>query len=92
MPSLGAVWPAIVIGVLVFFLVIVASIDVLSVVPGQRLWLCHGGRLYACGRQEDELTAANFTNPLVLVVGLRGDLRRDLGYLMGQLANMLKAK
>jgi hypothetical protein len=32
-PSLGAVWPAIVVGVTVFFLVIVASIDLLSVVP-----------------------------------------------------------
>jgi len=32
-PGLGAVWPAIVVGVTVFFLVIVASIDLLSVVP-----------------------------------------------------------
>jgi len=32
-PGLGAVWPAIVVGVTVFCLVIVASIDLLSVVP-----------------------------------------------------------
>jgi hypothetical protein len=30
-PGLGAVWPAIVVGVTVFFLVIVASIDLLGV-------------------------------------------------------------
>src|ERR1700676_4317926 len=33
MPALGTVWPAILVGVTVFFLVIVASIDLLSVVP-----------------------------------------------------------
>jgi hypothetical protein len=32
-PALGTVWPAIVVGVTVFFLVIVASADVLSCVP-----------------------------------------------------------
>lgn len=32
-PALGTVWPAIIVGVTVFFLVIVASIDALSVVP-----------------------------------------------------------
>lgn len=32
-PSLGAVWPAIVVGVTVFCLVIVASVDLLSAVP-----------------------------------------------------------
>jgi hypothetical protein len=39
-PALGAVWPAIVVGVTVFFLVIVASVDLPSVVyTGQRLRL-----------------------------------------------------
>ena len=33
MASLGVVWPAIVVGVTVFFLVIVASVEPLSVVP-----------------------------------------------------------
>jgi hypothetical protein len=33
-PGLGTVWPAIVVGVTVFFLVIVASTDLLSCVPG----------------------------------------------------------
>jgi len=37
--GLGAVWPAIVVGVTVFFLVIVASIDLLSVVPANVLRL-----------------------------------------------------
>ena len=32
-PQLGTVWPAVVVGVTVFFLVIVASIDLLSAVP-----------------------------------------------------------
>src|SRR5258708_4823691 len=32
-PGLGTVWPAIVVGVTVFFLVIVASLDLLSLVP-----------------------------------------------------------
>ena len=32
-PGLGTVWPAIVVGVTVFFLVIVASTDLLSCVP-----------------------------------------------------------
>jgi hypothetical protein len=33
MPPLGVAWPAILVGVTVFFLVIAASIDLLSVVP-----------------------------------------------------------
>ena len=33
MPALGVVWPALIVGFTVFFLVIVASIDLLSVVP-----------------------------------------------------------
>ena len=33
LPDLGVIWPAIVVGVTVFFLVIVASTDLLSVVP-----------------------------------------------------------
>src|ERR1700733_10066109 len=33
MPALGVAWPAILVGVTVFFLVIVASINALSVVP-----------------------------------------------------------
>ena len=36
-PGLGTVWPAIVVGVTVFFLVIVASTDLLSCVPAFRV-------------------------------------------------------
>ena len=84
-PALGTVWPAIVVGVTVFFLVIVASIDQFSCVPanvygyaalvGYTLW---AGKL-------DALTAADNSNPLFLII-VSAVLGGVLGYLMGQLA------
>ncbi len=91
LPSLGAVWPAIVIGVLVFFLVIVAQIEVLSVVPANVYGFAMvAGYALAVGDKAD-LTAANFTNPLILVA-VSGACGGVLGFLMGHVANMLKAK
>ncbi len=90
-PSLGAVWPAIVIGVLVFFLVIVASIDVLSVVPANVYGFAMvAGYTLAKGNMDD-LTVASFANPLILVA-VSGACGGVLGYLMGQVANAIKAK
>lgn len=90
-PSLGAVWPAVVIGVLVFFLVIVASIDVLSCVPANVYgFAAVAGYTLAAGDKAD-LTAANFTNPLILVA-ISAACGGVLGYLMNQLANAIKAK
>src|SRR5271167_4038376 len=66
-PALGTVWPAIVVGVTVFFLVIVASAHVLSCVPanvygyaGLVGYTLSAGKLNA-------LTAADNSNPLLLI-------------------------
>lgn len=91
LPALGAVWPAIVVGITVFFLVIVASIDLLSVVPANIYgyaamagYTLHAGKLGA-------LTAANTSNPLFTLV-VSSILGGVLGYLIGQLAGVLKKK
>lgn len=90
-PALGTVWPAIVVAVTVFFLVIVASIDLLSAVPANVYgyatvvgYTLSAGKLAA-------LTAADNTNPLFLII-VSAILGGILGYLMGQLAGVLKAK
>ncbi len=90
-PSLGTVWPAIVIGVLVFFLVIVASIDVLSCVPANVYGFAMVAGYTLAAKAMDSLTVASFDNPLVKVA-ISGALGGALGYLMGQLANAIKAK
>lgn len=90
-PSLDSVWPAIVITVGVFFLVIVASIDVLSVVPANIYGFASvAGYTLAKGALGD-LTAGNMNNPFFLVAlsALCGGV---LGWLMGQAANAIKAK
>jgi hypothetical protein len=48
-PALGTVWPAIVVGVTVFFLVIVYRSALLR--TSQRLWVCGAGGLHVVGRQ-----------------------------------------
>jgi hypothetical protein len=74
-PALGAVWPAIVVGVTVFCLVIVASAEVLSAVPanvyGYAAVVAYSlsapssapstGPLY-------NLSSASFANPLILLI------------------------
>jgi hypothetical protein len=90
-PALGTGWPAIVVGVTVFFLVIVASTDLLSCVPANVYgYAALVGYTLSAGKL-DALTAADNSNPLVLVV-VSAILGGVLGYLMGQLAGMLKAK
>lgn len=89
--AIGPIWDAIVIGVLVFFLVIVASIDVLSCVPANVYGFAMvAGYTLAKGDMAD-LTAASFANPLILVA-VSGTCGGVLGYLMGQAANAIKAK
>jgi hypothetical protein len=88
-PALGTVWPAIVVGVTVFFLVIVASIDLLSCVPANVYgYAALVGYTLSAGKL-DALTAADNSNPLFLVV-VSTILGGVFGYLMGQLAGLLK--
>jgi len=90
-PLPSAIWPAIVVGVLVFFLVIVASIDVLSCVPGNIYgFAALVGYTLSAGKL-GALTAGDSTNPLLLLV-ISIILGGVLGYLIGQLSGMLKAK
>jgi hypothetical protein len=90
-PALGTVWPAIVVGVTVFFLVIVASADLLSFVPANVYgYAALVGYTLSAGKL-DALTAADNSNPLFLIV-VSSILGAVLGYLMGQLAGVLKPK
>jgi hypothetical protein len=90
-PSLGTVWPAIVVGFFVFFLVIVASIDALSVVPANVYGFASVVAYTLSSGKLDDLTATSGANPLSLVIAsaIGGVI---FGYLMGQLANAIKAK
>jgi hypothetical protein len=90
-PSLGTVWPAIVVGVLVFFLVIVASIDVLSCVPANVYGFAMVVAYTLSAGKMDDLTAASNANPLFLVI-LSAICGVIAGYLMNQAANAIKAK
>ena len=90
-PALGTFWPAIVVGVTVFFLVIVASIDQLSCVPANVYgYAALVGYTLSAGKL-DALTAADNSNPLFLII-VSAVLGGVLGYLMGQLAGVLKVK
>lgn len=67
-PGLGPVWPAIVVGVTVFFLVIVASIEPLSTVPanvyGYAAVVAYSLHQPSATQQ---LLSPSFANPLVLL-------------------------
>jgi len=90
-PALGTAWPAIVVAATVFFLVIVASIDLLSVVPANVYgYAAIVGYTLSKGATGD-LTAASTANPLVLAI-ISLALGALFGYASGQLANMLKTK
>jgi Protein of unknown function (DUF1097) len=90
-PQLGAVWPAIVVGVTVFFLVIVASADPLSCVPANVYgYAALVGYVLSAGKI-GALTAADNSNPLFLTA-VSAILGAILGYLMGQLAAARKTK
>jgi len=90
MVPLGAIWPALVIGVTVFFLVIVASIDPLSSVPanvyGYAATAAFG--LHVAGAS---VTAANMTNPLI-AVAVSMVLGAVLGMVSGKVSAALTAK
>jgi hypothetical protein len=90
-PSLGTVWPAIVVGVTVFFLVIVASADLLSCVPANVYgYAALVGYTLSAGKL-NQLTAVDNSNPLLLIA-VSTILGGVLGYLMGQLAGVMKPK
>ena len=90
-PGLGTVWPAIVVGVTVFFLVIVASTDLLSCVPANVYgYAALVGYTLSAGKL-DVLTVGDNSNPLFLIV-ISSILGAVLGYLMGQLAGVLKPR
>jgi hypothetical protein len=93
MPALGTAWPAIVVGVTVFFLVIVASINLLSVVPanvyGYAAIVAYALQTTppppATGPLQN-LTSGSFANPLILVI-----VSMVIGALFGLVSNKLSA-
>jgi len=90
-PALGTIWPAIVVGVTVFFLPIVASADLLSCVPANVYGYAALVGYTLSASKLDALTAADNSNPLFLIA-VSAILGAVLGYLMGQLAGVLKAR
>jgi len=90
-PQLGAVWPAIIVGITVFFLVIVASVEQLSCVPANVYgYAALVGYTVSAGAW-GALTVPKNTNPLFLTA-VSVILGAIVGYLMGQLAAALKTK
>jgi hypothetical protein len=88
-PLPGAIWPAIVVGVSVFFLPIFASADLLSVVPANVYGYAALAGYTLEGKRFDALTAADGSNPLVVSV-ISIVLGGVLGYLIGQFAGILR--
>jgi Protein of unknown function (DUF1097) len=95
---LGAVWPAIVVRVTVFFLVIVALIDLLSVVPANAYGydvlvaysLHHPSAAPATGPLQN-LVSPSFANPLVLLI-VSMVIGALFGYASDRLAKVPPAK
>jgi hypothetical protein len=90
-PALGVLWPAIVVGVTVFFLVIVASISALSVVPanvyGYAAIVAYSLQTPSAPPDTgplQNLTAASFANPLILLI-----VSLVIGALFGYASNQL---
>jgi hypothetical protein len=90
-PSLGAVWPAIVVGALVFCLVIVASIPQLSVVPANVYGFAAVVAYTVSSGKEamGALTAPSMANP-VLLIAISMVIGAILGYASEQLAGILQ--
>jgi hypothetical protein len=86
----GAIWPAIVVGVSVFFLPIFASADLLSVVPANVYGYAAMAGYTLEGKHLAELTTAEH-NPL-FITAISIVLGAVLGYLMGQFAGILQPK
>ena len=91
MPSLGTIWPALVVGFFVFFLVIVASIEQLSFVPANIYGFAMVVAYTLSAGKLATVTEVSAANPLVLVI-LSAIAGVILGYLMAQLAGALKLK
>jgi Protein of unknown function (DUF1097) len=98
MPSLGAAWSAIVVGVTVFFLVIVASIKPLSAVPANVYgyaaivgYSLHQPSSPPSTGPLNNLTAASFGNPLILIV-VSVVVGALFGYASGKLSGALTKK
>ena len=94
--ELGTVWPAIVVGVTVFFLVIVASLDKLSVVPAN-VYGYAATVAYSLHQATDaeagtgplaNLASASFQNPLVLLI-VSMVVGALFGFVSGKLAGAL---
>lgn len=88
-PLPGAIWPAIVVGVAVFFLPIVASADLLSSVPANVFGFAALAGYTLEGKHLDALTAAEGSNPLIVSI-ISIVLGGVLGYLIGQFAGILR--
>jgi hypothetical protein len=91
MPALGVVWPALVVGFTVFFLVIVASINLLSVVPANVYgfaaivaYSLHQPSAAPATGPLQNLTSGSFANPLVLLI-----VSLVIGALFGYASNQL---
>jgi len=91
-PSLGTVWPAIVVGVTVFFLVIVASVEQLSAVPANVYGYAAvvGYSLHQPAALQN-LAAPGFANPLILLI-VSMVVGAVFGYLSGELTKVLKGR
>ena len=96
--SQGHDWPAIVVGVTVFFLVIVASIDLLSVVPANVYgyaalvaYSLHQPSAAPATGPLQNLVSPSFANPLVLLI-VSMVIGALFGYASDQLAKVLPTK
>ena len=94
--GLGTLWPAIVVGVTVFFLVIVASLDKLSVVPAN-VYGYAATVAYSLHQATDaeagtgplaNLASVSFQNPLVLLI-VSMVVGALFGFVSGKLAGAL---
>ncbi len=98
MPALGTVWPALVVGVTVFFLVIVASIEPLSAVPAQ-VYGYAATVAYSLHQAPDatgvgpltSLTTVSTANPLILLI-ISFVIGALFGLVSGKLAGALTKK
>ncbi len=100
-PALGTVWPALVVGVTVFFLVIVLQIDVLSAVPAN-VYGYAATVAYSLTKPSvapatpgeagtgplQNLLVVSFANPLILLI-VSMVIGAVYGYVSGQIATRL---
>lgn len=94
-PALGTVWPAIVVGVTVFFLVIVATIEVVSSVPanvyGYAAVVAYSLSVPSTAPSTgplQNLTSVSFANPVVLLI-VSLAIGACFGYASGRLSKAL---